>query len=252
MLSFLSSYFNPYNRKTRLQPALMSVLPALVACILLIPELRTIWAAISGIVIYGGASTLLTQIGRDRGKALEQKLFQSWGGKPSTAMLRHRDARLTRSTKDRYRAFLARAVPGLQLASPEDEDRFPLDADAGYEDATAWLLTQTRDRVRFGILFQENINYGFRRNTWALKPWALVVDAATIVVVLVLATESWTGGVATTIPAVGTSLWVSMALTVLHLLVYTFVIRSDWVKVPAEAYGRQLLAACDVLEDPRP
>ena len=177
MLSFLSLYFNSYNRKARLQPALMSVLSIIVVCILSIPEFRTIWAAISGIVIYGGASTMLTQIGRDRGKALEQKLFQSWGGKPSTAMLRYRDARLTRSTKDRYRAFLARAVPGLKLASPEDEHRSPLEADAGYEDATAWLLAQTSDRARFGLLFQENINYGFRRNTWALKPLALLVDA---------------------------------------------------------------------------
>lgn len=252
MLSFLSSYFNPYNRKARLQPALLSVLPALVACILLIPELRTIWAAIGGIVIYGGASTLLTQLGRDRGKALEPKLFQFWGGKPSTAMLRYRDARLMRSTKDRYRAHLARAVPGLKLASPEDEDRSPLDADVGYEDATAWLLAQTRDRARFGLLFQENVGYGFRRNTWALKPLALAVDAVTIAMVLVLASDSWTGDLTTTIPAVGVSLWASMALAVLHLLLYTFVIRSDWVKIPAEAYARQLLAACDGLQDQRP
>ena len=135
------------------------------------------------------------------------------------------------------------------MASPEDEDNSPLEADAEYEDATAWLLAQTRDRARFGLLFQENINYGFRRNTWALRPLALVVDAVTIIIILVLASDSWTGDLATTIPAVGTSLWASMALTVMHLLVYTFVIRSEWVKVPAEACARQLLAACDVLQD---
>ena len=56
---------------------------------------------------------LLIQIARDLGKALEERLYQSWGGKPSAAMLRHTDCRLPRPTKDRYRSFLSSVVPGL-------------------------------------------------------------------------------------------------------------------------------------------
>ena len=107
-----------------------------------------------------------------RGKAREPQLFQAWGGKPSVAMLRHGDRRLSSSDKGRYRAFLERSVPGLKLASPRQEQRSREQADDGYQGATTWLLAQTRDRSKFELLFRENMNYGFRRNLWALRGWA--------------------------------------------------------------------------------
>ena len=87
---------------------------------------------------------LLIQIGRDLGKGLEKRLFQSWGGRPSAAMLRHADDRLEKPTKERYRRFLSEAVPGLTLASAVDERENPERAHAGDESANRWLLEQTR------------------------------------------------------------------------------------------------------------
>jgi hypothetical protein len=82
----------------------------------------------------------------------------------------------------------------------------PERADEMYQSATDWLLANTRDTQKFGLLFEENMNYGFRRNFWALKPLALCIDAAAII-------------------AIGGHAW--------------------WTT--AEAYARQLLAACDAL-----
>ena len=238
---------NTYNRKARLQPVLLSLLPFLVASVLMVPELQTIWAAVGGLIIYCGITTLLMQIGR--GKKLEITLFRAWGGKPSVAMLRHRDTRLPINTKDRYRRFLEHNVPGLKLASPEEELIDPNKADDGYESATSWLLTQTRDRKQFRLVFEENINYGFRRNICALKPWAFPIDGATIILITILGADSWTGEIATTLQTIGISIWASVLITILHALVFALVIRPEWVRVPAEAYAKQLLAACDRLKN---
>lgn len=249
MLNALLSFFNPYNRKARLQPTLLSFLPVFVVPLFMLPQLETIRAVISGLVIYSGGITLLTQIGRDRGKRLEPKLFQSWGGKPSTTMLRHRDTRLASLEKERYRAFLARAVPGLKLASPDDEQLFPTQADEGYEAAISWLLAQTREHGRFGLLFQENIDYGFRRNIWAFKPWALAADVAIGVFVVAIESKFWTEEIVAKLPSISTPTWLCLGFTVVHMLFFIFKIRPDWVRIPAEEYVRQLLAACDILEN---
>ena len=93
MIDVLNSLFDPYDRKARLAPALLCGLPLFVSVVLLIPEVGAIWAAVGGLALYCGGATFLAQVGRDRGKALEPKLYATWGGKPSVAMLRHSDTR---------------------------------------------------------------------------------------------------------------------------------------------------------------
>ena len=248
MPEILDSFFDPYDHKARLGPALLCGLPLFVSIVLLIPQLGAVWATIGGLVLYCGGATFLAQIGRDRGKALEPSLYETWGGKPSVAMLRHRDGRLDTQTKNRYRAFLKRAVPELTLASPEVEQKCPNQAEVGYESANSWLLAQTTGHERFRLLFRENVNYGFRRNVWALKPWSLGLDLIAIGVLAVVALNCWTGGYTTNVQAIGVEWWVSLVMTVMHVLLFIFRIRKGWVRLAAEAYAKQLLAACDVLE----
>ena len=250
MLDTLNSLFDPYDRKARLAPALLCGLPLFVSIALLTPEIGTIWATVGGLLLYCGGATFLAQIGRDRGKILEPSLHEAWGGTPSVAMLRHRDSRLNALTKSRYRTFLQRVVPEVTLASLEAERTCPEEAEVGYESANSWLLAQTRDHERFGLLFRENINYGFRRNIWALRPWAFGLEAIAVVVVGVAALDSWAGNLATTAQSIGVEWWASLVLIVLHALFFAFKIRKGWVRIAAEAYAQQLLAACDVLEAP--
>ena len=246
MLSALTFLLNPYDRKARFQPALLTGLPLFVCLAVLVSGFGWFWSVVSGVMLFCGATTWLTHLGRDRGKALEPALFRAWGGKPSVAMLRHRDERLSASDKERYRAFLRRMVPGLKLASLKKEQRSPEQADDGYQGATTWLLDQTRGRSRFELLFLENMNYGFRRNLWALKPFALAFDAISIAVVVLSGIgllADITGGS----PPANTTIIMCALLTVVHASVFVFVVRSDWVRGPAEAYAGQLLAACDRL-----
>ena len=245
MLSALTFILNPYDRKARLHPALLTGLPLFVCLAALVPDFGRFWSVVSGVMLFCGATTWLTQLGRDRGRALEPALFRAWGEKPSVAMLRHRDERLSTSDKERYRAILRRMAPELRLASLRKEQRSPEQADDGYRGATTWLLEQTRDRRRFELLFRENTNYGFRRNLWALKLFALAFDATAIAVVVLSGMgllANITGGAS---PA-NTTMLLCASLTVAHISILVVVVRSDWVRRAAEAYAEQLLPPATV------
>ena len=251
MSDWFRPVLDPYDRKARLRPCLLCGLPLVASVVLLIPQLGSIWGSIGGVLVYSGASIWLIQIGRDLGKGLEERLFQSWGGTPSAAMLRHADGRLDKLTKERYRAFLTKSVPGLTLASAEDERENPESSYAGYKSANRWLLEQTRDRARFELLFAENVNYGFRRNLLGLKPIGLGADAIALLLVVGVALGSWTGQFTSTIETLAPEWWASLSITAVHTLALVVLIRAKWVRAAAETYARQLLAACDLLESAR-
>ena len=248
MLEWLKPVLDPYERKARLKPGLFCGAPLAASVVLLIPELGAIWGSIGAVVVYCGGSLWLIQTVRDRGKALEAGLYRSWGGKPSVAMLRHRDDRLDSTTKARYRRFLCGAVPGLVLASSDDERKDPEQADARLESANRWLLAQTTDHARFALLFTENMNYGYRRNLLGMRPVALGLDVAALVLVTWVGVTCWTGQVAGTIQSLAPEWWASLAIAVVHTLVFVGYVRADWVRASAETYAGQLLAACDSLE----
>ena len=248
MLNFLSILFNPYGRTAWLQPVMWTLLPVVVAGILLIPWLQTTWKAVFSAAASCGLLTLVMHVGRHTSKKAQDDLFAMWDGKPSAAMLRHRDTRIRQITKDRYRSFLERSVPMLKLASPEEESADADRAEDGYESATSWLLAQTRDRGRFGLLLAENTSYGFRRNTWTLKRVALALDATIVAVAGTQIVGIWTRGAASWTADANTTSWIVMALATVHAGIYATKIRPEWVRSAAESYARQLLAACDTLE----
>ncbi len=138
------------------------------------PELATTAGTIASLGIYCGLTFWLTQVARDRGKRLEPDLYQSWGGKPTSIMLRHRDRSLPDQLKERYKSLLLRQVPNIRLPSEAEENRDPAAADDAYEAAVAWLRTATRDRARFPLVAQESVYFGFRRNLLALRLYVLL------------------------------------------------------------------------------
>lgn len=236
---------DPYNRRSRLQPALLSLLPIFVLIPLLYPGIEARATGILTLAAYLGGAMWLTQVGRERGKRLEAALFAGWGGKPSVSFLRHRDTSLSGNTKKRYLSFLSGRVRHFRTPSTDDERNDPAKADDMYQAATDWLLAQTRDQKKFRLLFEENMNYGFRRNLWALKPIAVAVDVALLAVI---ALYTWR-----TLSASGLALQLdpllllALAVVGIHLLAMLCLVTKKWVQTTACAYARQLLAACDVL-----
>lgn len=249
MLDRLAALLNPYGRQAWLQPVLVSFGQVLFVCAVLFPEWITVWNGAKGVVLTLGV-TLVMHCVRDPGKSLETALAEQWDGLPSTAMLRHRDARIDRITKTRYRAYLTRVVPRLAQITPEIEKIDPGSADEIYGSAGKWLRAQTRDRTRFGLLFRENVGYGFRRNTLALKRCAKWLDGVGLflcVAVIATALSGAPAGVAALLSGVVIRVGCAAGIFVLHWCVFQFWIREQWVQVAAERYARQLLEACDTL-----
>jgi len=236
---------DPYNRRARLQPALLALLPVAMVALILFPGLESKAATLIGIVAYFGGATWLTQVGRDRGKRLETGLFASWGGMPSVSLLRHRDTRISTITKQRYHAFLNKNVPNLTLPSAEEEANDPATADDTYISVTDWLLTVTRGRPESKLLFEENMNYGFRRNFWALRPIALLADSALVaIVVMPHITIVPENGI--TIIDLKNATLIALGVIMMHMLI-VLAATKRWVRTPADAYAKQLLSACDTL-----
>lgn len=231
-----------YALKTRVLPFVWATAPMLVLGMLAVPRLFTVLETAVGGGIACVAVYLLSQLGRDPGKAIESALFREWGGKPSVAVLRHRDPRVDDQTKRRWRTFLESAVPGLALATEAEERERPTSADHGYESATRWLLTKTGDAGRFRILHAENASYGFRRNTLGLRWYAVAVNAGSTGAGWWLVTYSGSWGAFWSTEGL-----VYLAVSLVHGIVFLCVVRPAWVKVVADAYARQLLACCDDL-----
>ena len=150
-----------YNREARLAPALLIALPAALVLFAWFPALRTVGPALVALLGFCGGIIWLSHLARDRGKTLEPGLFAAWGGVPFTAMLRPPGCAPASAAQGAVPACLQKHLPDPAFPSSEEEKKDPDAADAIYASAGAWLLSQTRDRTRFGLLFEENINYGF-------------------------------------------------------------------------------------------
>jgi hypothetical protein len=242
----LSDVIDPYGRQARLYPALIAIFPVALLIVAWFPALWTTFGILISLATSFGLVLLLSQLGRDRGKRCEPLLHQSWGGKPSVVLLHHADTRIDDHTKSRYRAFISRSLPGLALPTPAEEGADPTKADKAYESVTAWLLTQTRDTKRFSILFKENIAYGFRRNLWGLKPMGLTISLLGAVISTGLVAFGYISIGRIPVPEIVIATAAVWALS----LIWVFIVTPAWVRLPADAYGMQLLAACDTLALP--
>lgn len=246
ILGPLSDIVDSYGRQARVMPALLTILPAALLIFVWFPALWTTLGVLVSIASSFGLMLLVSQLGRDRGKRLEGALWRAWDGKPSVVLLRHRDPRIDEHTKARYRDFIARRLTALKLPTSAQESADPAAADRAYESVTAWLLTQTRDTKKFPLVYRENVSYGFRRNLWGLKPVGLTIALLGAVVSTAAIAYRYCFEGAVPQPEV---LTVTAVISILSL-VWLFVVNPAWVRLPADAYAVQLLAACDTLDGP--
>lgn len=233
-----------YSLKARYYPTVIVIAPL---CLMILSVASGKWDLLKSVGVAAvstlGLSYVMDQVGRDRGKRREASLFQAWGGKPTTRILRHRDTFLDNTTRERYHSKLARLVEGIKMPMAKQEAEDPDAADSIYDSCAAFLREQTRDAKEFPLVFQENMNYGFRRNLWGMKPAGIVISAIGALACSALATwrflankEEWL--VAAICGAI------CIALLVLWVCRFT----PSWVKTTADEYARQLVSACDSLK----
>jgi hypothetical protein len=239
----MKSGLDEYARNARLKPAFLVALPiALTVAILGLKQSAT-EGTLFGLASSLGFTFLLSQLVRDRGKAREPWLFMRWSGKPTTAMLRYGDPRLNVHTRARYHKRLSSMMPEISLPTAEQEKVNPAEADAVYASCGDYLLSKTRDKERFQLLFQENVNYGFRRNLWAMKPVGIAICILSLAALALITQIEARRDV---VP------WFAnlTAIAIVALLLTWWLVRitPSWVQIVADAYATRLLATIDELQ----
>jgi hypothetical protein len=231
----LAENFDDYTRKARLYPALLVTIPVVAAVLLLWPGLSL--EKLLPVVAASGLPFFATNLVRDRGKLLEERLVSKWGGMPTTRMLRIRETTNNREQLQSRRQKLE-ALLGQPLPTAAEEQADPQRSDERYIFATRTLIARVRqERDRHRLLHTENIAYGFRRNLLALKPIAV-----TLLFLLL-------GADIAALPLGREPLLVSAAIAV-HVVVligWLTAVRSGWVMRQGNSYAERLF---DTLEDP--
>lgn len=222
-----------YVMRAQLGPAALAAGPAV---LLGFGALSSIEGA-GSVVAFILAAVLVVVCGvvRGFGRRLEPGLWQSWGGPPTTQLLRWSDASDPRAMGRRH--ALLSAVLGESLPSPEEETLDPAGADARYVVAVSVLRQRTRNGPAFRLVAQQNAEYGLRRNCLGLRPVALAVAAAVLAASTVLLIVQ--GG--------GWNFVLAAGVSILALLAWGFLVTPDWVRTAADLYAQRLLEAIESL-----
>lgn len=232
-----------YTLFARFYPSILVVAPIVAAVHAWLPDALD-WKSI-GLTLAGGGvlAFLLAQLGRDKGKELEPKLFREWGGVPTTRLLRHRHTP-NKALNLRYHAGLS-ALTGEPMPSADDEEANPSGADQVYEAAVKYLRNATRNRNDFALVFKENVNYGFRRNLVAMRGTAVAIAVIGSVACVGAGVWMTTKGDTSSLPyllGAATSLWLTWLMVRVN---------HDWIKLAAFAYAERLLESIETLKEAR-
>ena len=145
-MGFFSHVLDVYTIRARLLPVLLAALPIGLLTVIIFPGTITIWKMVWALIAWSGGGFLLAQVGRDTGLKKQSKLFRSWGGKPTTKLLRHRDAPNPVILARRHRKLEA-LMKDVKLPTPEEETRDSHAADEVYDACVTFLRAKTRDRI---------------------------------------------------------------------------------------------------------
>ncbi|MBO7820337.1 hypothetical protein [Burkholderia pseudomallei] len=250
LTSMVSAFGDRYDRNARLKPALLMLLPALVAIVALYHDALGALGTIVTLVGGCGLPFLLADFSRSRGVAREPEMWKSWGGAPSTQLLRHADSTVDTVSKARYHGFLAGKI-NTKFPTPASEKQNPEDADTVYASATKWLRDATRDEKKFRLLLNDNITYGFRRNAYGLRGFGIAVSALTLVWVCLrhglspfIARVRDAKEIETLFSA---GEWTSLLFALVMLVVWIALFSKASVRAAAFSYADKLMLACETL-----
>lgn len=235
-------FFDEYSLKARVAPITIMLMPVAVNIYVWTPETYRSITGISSAVVLVALSILGSSFGRHYGKTKEQELWRSWGGPPTTQLLRHNNSDVNPIQRERYHRLIKRLMPEVVIPTKEQEAADVVAADQIYESCISFLISNTRDTKKFGLLFQENINYGFLRNLWGLKKFGICTTLLGIC----------SSGVFTYYKYVFQGIISEFGIMDILLCVFLFVLWITWVKpstirVAANAYGGRLLECSEQL-----
>jgi hypothetical protein len=255
MLTGLTSLFDAYGRQARLFPGLLTVFPVLLCALAWFPELlSSIGSTLLTICSSCGLLYGLSSLARTKGKQVEERLLKTWGGWPTTLVLRHANGDLDAHTRQRYHTFLTNHAK-LTFPDAAAEERNPAAADAVYASAIKWLKERTRSK-EYALVEKENAQYGFRRNLRGMKGYgvalcrlALVACISSVIItnldLLPQLTEHPRQALTGILASQPMPRWGALVADILAIGGWLLIVNDAWVRQAGFQYAEALLACCD-------
>lgn len=231
-----------YSLNARIYPIIIFYMPAVILAVLFSLKFDKYIHLFTSFGIVGALSYLFSQLGRDSGKKKEKALWKYWGGAPTTQLLRWRNTEININTKRRYHNKLNVLCVLDNVPDPNFEQSSPDDADEAYQAWTKFLISKTRDNKRFSVLFKDNMNYGFRRNLWGMKRYAI-----SLILILMAGTfiYYWLTAGSVNPMLYPMEFIIAECILLIILLFWVLIINRNWIRVPAFAYAERLLEAVE-------
>jgi hypothetical protein len=158
-----------YERKARLLPGLLVAAGPALTGGALIQELAawyTAWGTAIGVEFL--AAVVLGHYARSRGRAVEESLWESWGGAPTIRWLRPDDQSCSSQQKSLWREAIKRHT-GISLPATVPENATEKGVDQEIAEATRQLRYVLRGKPNAEILQSHNEDYGFARNLYGVR-----------------------------------------------------------------------------------
>jgi hypothetical protein len=230
--------FDQYSVRARLQPALLTLLPGAIAIFAWTgPGIK--WeSALWTLIGTAGGTYFLAILARNFGKQIEPELWRSWGGAPTTQLLRH-SGPANSVMRERWHNYLS-GLLGKTFPTPQEEIVDPIRADEIYNAAVKLQIGKTRDTKKYYLLFKENMQYGFCRNLFAMRSTGIIFSMLGIALCCCAGVWYVHTGRSNIAP------WVCAGVDALLLFWWIFTINANWVKIPAFAYAERLFESVEM------
>jgi hypothetical protein len=157
-------WLDSYEIRARIIPSIIVCLPIIVPFYLLF---NNIGNPISGVIFSGmvllGMSYTVSFFVQYMGKKIQNQLWSSWGGAPSSRILRWSD----KTFDDQYKAKLHKSIKeylDIELMDKDSEQQKPSDADLKFEIAFSQAKRIVYNTSSNDLLGKYNAEYGFHRN----------------------------------------------------------------------------------------
>lgn len=230
-----------YTIKARIYPFLLTAFPLAAATMVWLQNEFACLPAVWGLLVWCGGTALFAQIGRDMGKFKQPQLYSLWGGEPTTRMLRHRTT-TNKVILARWHSKIQKLCPDLKIPSESEEILDPQSADYVYEAGVSVLREKTRDKKKFGLVFDELCSYGFRRNLWGMRPIGIVISVLGTSAIL-----AYTGIDILNKTEISKTSVIAAAINLAILSGWLFLFTTSWVKLAADAYALRVLESSERL-----
>jgi hypothetical protein len=239
-----------YDRPARLYPGLIALSPLAVMILCLYGQQRVLVSSLIMLAASCGCSYALMRIVRNAGQRLQNSLFVSWGGAPTTQLLRHSNNHFDIHTKERFHKALSKGI-GKKFPTPATEASDPLAADELYRAAAVWLIGQTRDAKQFPLVFKENVAFGFQRNVLGIKAFGIAAALSCLAFCIPYAGIQSGWRFPEMLQTTPIAVWASIFYSALILLAWLFLFSESALKRTAFAYAERLIQSLDFISTPK-